>query len=122
MNRRDFFKSVGLACAGIAALPLMAKAQERRRGGGTAPAASGPVLVDPNSPEAKALSYQTSHSKIKDAKLKVEKDGVAWEKQSCSTCILFQGKKGDKQAGCAVFPGKEVSAGAWCTSWSLKKS
>lgn len=120
MNRRDFMKSVGLVCAGVVALPAMVNAQERRRGG-AAPAASGSVLVDPSSSEAKALSYKTKHSDVKDPKLKVAKDGVPWEKQDCSSCALFQGKKGDKQAGCAVFPGKEVLAGAWCTSWTLKK-
>lgn len=122
MNRRDFLKSVSLVCAGVLALPLTARSQERRRGGGSAaPAGGAPAMVDPGSSEAKALSYQPTHAAIKDKKLKVAKDGVDWKKQSCANCALFQGKAGDKNGGCAVFVGKNVAASGWCTSWSLKK-
>jgi len=124
MNRRDFFKSASLTLAGLMTLPMLAKAQERRRGG-AAPAAGkeagGMPPVDPKSAEAKALAYHENAAEVKDAKLKIERSGTPWGQQHCKNCVLFLGKAGDKRAGCGVFPGKSVNAEGFCTSWVLKK-
>lgn len=86
----------------------------RKAGAGTALVAIGSVLspristaaghlpkVDVNDPTAKALEYTHESSK---------------EGQQCNNCQLWQG--GDKDwGGCAIFPGKEVSAKGWCKSW-----
>ncbi len=56
-------------------------------------------------PRAKALAY-TEQS---------EKDG-----QWCMNCQLYTGKDGDSYGPCAIFPGVEVAAKGWCSSWVKK--
>lgn len=118
-NRRDFLKVAGVTTVGLLGLSLanVVKAEERKRGGAAAPKVE---LVDENSSQAKALNYKSDRAKVSDAKLKTERQGVAFDKQSCSNCSLYQGKPGEKSGGCAVFPGKQVAAGGWCTSWMKK--
>lgn len=61
--------------------------------------------LDPGDPTAKALEY--THDSPKSD-------------QFCNNCNFWQG--GDKDwGGCAIFPGKEVSAKGWCKSW-IKQS
>jgi len=74
--------------------------------GGKAAEAAALPLLDPGDPTAKALGY-VSDSPKKPA-------------QMCSTCAQFQGKAGDQQGGCNIFPGKSVVAGGWCTVWAAK--
>jgi hypothetical protein len=62
--------------------------------------------VDPADPTAKALEYVTKSPK---------------PDQTCAGCALYQGKAGDSQGPCAIFPGRAVAAGGWCKSW-VKKS
>jgi hypothetical protein len=61
--------------------------------------------LDPNDPTAKALGYVTQSTKP-DSK--------------CSNCTQFQGKAGDAQGPCTIFPGKDVAAAGWCMSWVKK--
>jgi hypothetical protein len=116
-TRRDFLKTSFIAVAGAAAiLPSLSAAEEKRRGG----SATTVDVLDENSPQAKALNYKSDSSKLKDKVLMTERQGVPFKNQKCSGCGLYQGKIGEKQGPCAVFPGKVVATTGWCTSWNKK--
>jgi hypothetical protein len=131
MNRRDFFQ-LFIGGAGLVALantfkPAQAKAEERRRGGGSA-AAAGPVLVDPNSADAKQVSYVHKHSDIKDKKVQLDRQGVKWVDQKCVGCSFYQKRDKDNTVagmavgGCAMpfATGKVVADAGWCMTWAKK--
>jgi High potential iron-sulfur protein len=40
--------------------------------------------------------------------------------QSCSGCVLFQGKPSDTSAPCAAFGGKLVAGKGWCSAWAKR--
>ena len=70
-------------------------------------AASAPLLsVD--APEAKAVKY------VENAK---DAAGAA-RGNKCANCGLYQGPEGSSQGPCQLFPGKEVKASGWCSSWA----
>jgi len=71
-----------------------------------APAADLP-LVDASSPAARKLKYVADASQAKGAA----------KGNSCANCGLYQGAYGSKQGPCQLFPGKDVPAGGWCSSW-----
>jgi hypothetical protein len=73
----------------------------------TAVAAGGP-LVNPAEPAAKAVKY------VDDAK---QAQGAA-AGSNCANCALYQGAGGSSQGPCQIFPGKEVRAAGWCSSWA----
>jgi hypothetical protein len=80
---------------GLATIPVLAIT-----GYSTAHAA----MVSADDPTAKALQYTA----------KSTKDG-----QSCANCNLYQG--GSAASGpCPIFPGKDVAAAGWCSSWVAK--
>jgi hypothetical protein len=64
-------------------------------------------LLDPSSPAARKLSYVSDASQAK----------ANAKGNSCSNCGLYQGAYGSKQGACQLFPGKDVLAGGWCSSW-----
>lgn len=64
-------------------------------------------LLDPSSPEARKLKYVADASQAK-----ADAGG-----NSCSTCGLYQGANGSRRGPCQLFPGKDVLAGGWCSSW-----
>ena len=64
-------------------------------------------LLNPSSPEARKLKYVADASQAK----------TAAKGNSCSNCGLYQGANGSKQGACQLFPGKDVLAGGWCSSW-----
>ena len=70
-------------------------------------AASAPLLAV-NAPEAKAVKY------VEDAK---DAQG-ATPGSNCANCGLYQGPSGATQGPCQLFPGKEVKAAGWCSSWA----
>jgi hypothetical protein len=70
-------------------------------------AASAPLLAV-NAPEAKAVKY------VEDAK---DAQG-ATPGSNCANCGLYQGPNGSTQGPCQLFPGKEVKAAGWCSSWA----
>ena len=37
---------------------------------------------------------------------------------SCANCALYQGASGTTQGPCQLFPGKDVKAAGWCSSWA----
>jgi hypothetical protein len=72
-------------------------------------------LVDANDPTAKALGYVVDATKV-DLKSNPTYKPV----QKCANCAQFQGKVADKQAPCAIFPGKQVAGAGWCRALGLK--
>ena len=65
-------------------------------------------LLEAAAPEARAVKY------VEDA---TRASGAA-PGSTCANCGLYQGAEGSKQGPCQIFPGKEVKAGGWCTSWA----
>jgi High potential iron-sulfur protein len=65
-------------------------------------------LLSPAAPEAKAVHYVEDASKAKGATAGA----------SCATCGLYQGATGSVQGACQLFPGKDVKAKGWCSSWA----
>ncbi len=74
-----------------------------------------PAAVVDTDPQAIALGYKTDGSKTD--KTKYPNYAAS---QSCSGCVLFQGKATDSTASCAVFGGKLVSGKGWCSAWAKK--
>ncbi len=72
-------------------------------------AASAPLL-SASSPEAKAVKY------VEDAKAAQG----ATAGNNCANCALYQGPYGSTQGPCQLFPGKEVKAAGWCSSWAAQ--
>lgn len=73
----------------------------------TALAAPAPLLAV-DAPEARAVKYVEDARQARDAQ----------PGSSCSNCALYQGASGSAQGACQLFPGKEVKATGWCTSWA----
>lgn len=77
--------------------------------------AQAPDAVHENDPQALALGYKTDGSKADKAKFPNYNAN-----QSCSGCVLFQGKAGDASAPCAAFGNKLVAGKGWCSAWAKK--
>jgi High potential iron-sulfur protein len=100
VSRRRLLKAVTLsvAVAPVAWLPVA-----------TAVAAASPVVTE-DDPTAKALKYVSDASKAPGAK----------PGSQCANCSNYQGAAGSAQGGCLLFPGREVQASGWCSSWTAK--
>jgi len=70
--------------------------------------AASPPLLSVAAPEAKAVKY------VEDAK---DAHG-ATPGSSCANCALYQGAEGSNRGPCQLFPGKDVKAAGWCSSWA----
>jgi hypothetical protein len=66
-------------------------------------------------PQAVALGYRSDGTKTDTKKYPNYANG-----QSCSGCVLFQGKAGDNTGTCAVFSNKVVASKGWCSAFSKK--
>lgn len=126
MNRRSFFQAAFLSVGALAILPSLAQAEERRRGGAPATAAS-PQLVDPKDPAAKAVNYVHDNSSITDKALQLERSGTKFKDQHCTSCTFYQKDKETTLAGKKVAPcqmpfasGKVVAEKGWCSSWARR--
>ena len=73
------------------------------------------ALLDEKDPQAVALGYVSDATKTDKTKWPKYADG-----QNCANCALYQGAAGSAQGGCPLFPGKQVSAKAWCSAWAKK--
>ncbi len=133
-SRRQFMQLFA-AFGGLALLmPSLSQAAEERRrakpdAGGAGAAAGGGAgdlalpLVKPGEGMAASVHYVHDHKDLKDASLKVERQGLAFDKQHCKACMLFTGvgKKGSDEVGkCTLFAGQLVKANGWCASFSKK--
>jgi hypothetical protein len=65
-------------------------------------------LLSADAPEAKAVHYVEDVSKSKRAP----------KGASCANCGLYQGATGSTEGPCQLFPGRDVKAKGWCSSWS----
>lgn len=125
MNRRSVVQAF-LAFTGLSLFGVFAGAQQKRqpKTKEAAPAeGGGEKLCKPNDGMAKSINYQHKHSDVKDAKLKVEKQGVPFEKQFCNNCVLYTkvGMQNGAEVGkCAVIPGCVVAGAGWSSSWAKK--
>lgn len=97
-SRRVLLKK--LAC-GITLIPLLDLGIERVF-------ADDLPLLKVDDPAAKALKY------VEDA----SKSSAASPGNNCENCMLYQGAIGSTQGPCSVFPGKQVKAKGWCSSWA----
>jgi len=95
--RRAFLRKIAMA---VALTPLV----ESKLG---AAAAANPRL-NPAEPAAKAEKY------VEDAK---HAQG-ATAGSRCANCALYEGASGSTQGPCQLFPGKDVMAAGWCSSWA----
>lgn len=113
ISRRTLIKG---ALVGLAAVPAAAIANPQAAKPATpaAPAAGG-ALLDPASPQAKALGYVHDGTKV-DAKANpMHKAG-----QFCHNCVQFTAAATAAQGPCNLFPGKVVKGAGWCKVWALK--
>jgi hypothetical protein len=85
--------------AGVSLAPLALRSPRSR-------AASLPLL-DPASPAAQKLKYVADASTAK----------ALAKGNSCANCGLYQGTYGSRQGACQLFPGNDVLASGWCSSW-----
>ncbi|HYM44031.1 MAG TPA: high-potential iron-sulfur protein [Steroidobacteraceae bacterium] len=88
----------------VAAVPFAALVSGRRS---NAQGASAP-LIDPSSAPARAVKY------VEDAH---QAQGAA-AGSTCANCALYLGAAAAARGPCQLFPGKEVKAAGWCTSWA----
>lgn len=108
VERRDFLKAGSLAVASFA---LASRA-------GIAMAQASKPRLDENDAEAEKLGYKHDASKVDKKKFPNYKPG-----DMCANCQLFQGKpEKDAWATCPIFPGKQVNAKGWCSSYTKKIS
>jgi len=97
-SRRRLLERLAL---GVSLAPLAA--------GALRPAFAAPLLAV-SSAQAKAVQYVES---AKDAK-------GASPGSNCGNCGLYQGANGSTQGPCQLFPGKDVKASGWCSSWAAQ--
>jgi High potential iron-sulfur protein len=99
LSRRHLLQR--LAALGVpAAVVALARAPQAR-------AAELPLLL-PGAPEAKAVYYVEDAAQAKRAP----------KGASCANCALYQGATGSTQGPCQLFPGRDVKAKGWCSSWT----
>jgi hypothetical protein len=98
LSRRRLLRRLAL---GASVAPLAAGALR-------ATFAAAAPLLSIEAPEAKAVKYVEN---AKDAQ-------GATPGSSCANCGLYQGPDGSTQGPCQLFPGKEVKAAGWCSSWA----
>jgi hypothetical protein len=78
-------------------------------GGGVRSTLAAPApLLSVDAPEAKAVKYVDN--------AKAAQGAVSGS--SCANCALYQGAVGSTQGPCQLFPGKDVKAAGWCSSWA----
>jgi hypothetical protein len=65
-------------------------------------------LLSPGAPEAKKVHY------VEDA----AHDKRAPQGATCANCALYQGAAGSAEGACQLFPGRDVKAKGWCSSWA----
>jgi len=98
LSRRRLLQRLAL---GVSLAPLAAGGLREAR------AAAAPLL-SVKAPEAKAVKYVEN---ARDAP-------AATPGSNCGNCGLYQGPNGSTQGPCQLFPGKEVKAAGWCSSWA----
>ncbi len=98
-SRRRLLQKLAI---GVPLLPLAAYALKN------AALAAGAPLLSPDAKEAQAVKYVEDASKAKGA--------IAGS--TCANCAVYQGHSGAPAGPCQIFPGKQVKAAGWCSSWA----
>jgi hypothetical protein len=98
LSRRRLLQRLAL---GVSLAPVAAGSVRAALAAGSAP------LLAVGAPEARAVSYVEN---ARDAK-------AATPGSNCANCGQYQGANGSSQGPCSLFPGKEVKAAGWCSSW-----
>lgn len=126
---------IALGVGGLLAFsPSLMAAEERRKaqpaGGAGAGSAAGGAggdlalpMVKPGEGMAANLKYVHNNKDVKDASLKVERQGTPFAQQHCKNCMLYTkvGNKAGSEVGkCTLFNGMLVKSEGWCQSWSKK--
>jgi hypothetical protein len=75
---------------------------------GAARTAFAAPLLPVTAPEARAVKYAEDARQVKEAQ----------PGSNCGNCALYQGANGSVQGPCQLFPGKDVKAAGWCSSWA----
>ena len=88
------------------------------RGSGAlgATAAAARTALQERDPAAKAVAYRQDARGVDARLFPTYRRG-----QSCTTCALIEFGTA-RLRGCALFPGKLVSATGWCSAWQLRGS
>jgi hypothetical protein len=104
-TRREFLQLTVAAAtipAGVALLrPEAARAQDL------------PHLTE-DDPTAQALGYVQDATKATNPRYQAG--------QTCLNCMQLQGEEGPEWRPCAIFPGKLVATGGWCSVWVQKSA
>jgi hypothetical protein len=82
-------------------VPLMTVAGQSAR------AADAPLL-SPEDKDAKAVKYVEDATQAKGR----------LPDSTCANCAVYQGKANAATGPCQIFPGKQVKAAGWCSSWA----
>jgi High potential iron-sulfur protein len=96
-----------------------------RSGVAAATIPAGIALLGPTRARAQDLPHLTQDDPMAQALMYVEDASTAQNPryqagQMCSNCMQIQGEDGAAWRPCAIFPGKLVSAGGWCSVWVQK--
>jgi anaerobic selenocysteine-containing dehydrogenase len=102
LSRRKLVKSLAL---GGAAAALAAR-------GAPAAAAQKLAVTDP---KAIAVGYTENAAGVDVKKYPAYVHG-----SNCENCLQLQGALGDAYRPCALFDGKLVSVGGWCSAWTAE--
>jgi len=96
-SRRQILKRLAL---GAAAAPLAAVTARAWAGA--------PALLSPAAQAAQKVNYVEDARSAKGASAG----------SSCANWALYQGANGSSQGPCQLFPGNDVKAAGWCSSWT----
>lgn len=107
-RRRCFLRRSGLAAIffalGVRGTP--ARAQEHK------------PRLDENEPQAVQLGYRHDAATVDKKKFPTYKPG-----EVCGNCQFFKSKAAAEDwAPCSMFPGKQVNANGWCSSYMKRTS
>lgn len=109
-SRRDVVKMMLGAAVAIPVVNLM--------GVGVARAADPANAVAATDPTAVALKYSADATKADRAG--AARPGKPPAEQVCSNCQFSQAGTDAGYLNCTLFPGKQVNANGWCSSWTAK--
>lgn len=105
--RRRALRSGLAAAAGVVAVKLGTAARIAR-------AEDAPKL-DEADPQAVALGYNHDTNAVDGAKFATHKP-----EQHCAVCALYTAQGDGSWGNCAIFAGKQVNAGGWCSAFAPK--
>jgi|SRR5579859_6947602 len=100
VSRRALLKTLSLSVAAASLGTRRTRAAE-------------PQKLDVKDPAAVALGYVENAAQVD-----VKKYPGFVKGSSCENCLQLSGKAGSDYRPCALFPGKLVAVGGWCSSWT----